>query len=564
MRLPDYYLRLHRHCAHRGRHITLAEVAAALCCSERHARTLLARLAAQGWLNWQAGSGRGQRSQLQLLADPAMLEAESLQQSLAAGDIEGVMQGLGHAARSRLHAILPAYLGVQSGDTQRLRIPFYRPLHSLDPVQINRRTECHLIRQIFDGLTRFDRATQSIVPALAHHWQADDSLMRWRFQLRPGVLFHHGRALQGEDVQSTLQRLRDEAGPYQSLFTHLAEVRLAGARCVEIRLSQPDALLPHRLADSCAVILPRERWPQAGFGHLPSGSGAFRLTVNNDYRATLQAFEHYWQSRALLDEIDIWVVNDDATRARLDIRLGYHGQHPVASGDTLLQAEPGCSYVAANPARLDEQQRAALAAWLHPQHWPVDLGGQRALGLLAQWQHWPAPATPTPGRLPAQLRLVTYQLHSNRQMAAALATRLAAGGCRLETQVLSYPEFAANLWRDEADLMLLGEVLNDDLDYSCYQWLFAGSGFRPWLSAAQQDWLAASARSVMQQADSAQRWQCYAATAQRLVTEHAVIPLQHATMRLEFDPRLQGITLGNCGWMDFRQLWFEAPAQADE
>lgn len=555
----QYYQRLY-HARHgQSGPARLEQVAEQLCCSPRHARAVLATLAAHGWLQWQAGRGRGQLSQLQFHTHPATLEADALQQHLARGDIESAMQQLTPASRQRLGELLPAYLGVQPGSEQRLRIPFYRPLHSLDPVQINRRTECHLIRQLFDGLTCYQRDSGRIEPALAHHWQHDASLQQWRFVLRPGVLFHHGRPLEGEDVRQTLYRLRDEPGPFQRLFAHLVSVQLPAPRNVQITLSQPDALLPHRLADHCAVILPRERWPQADFGRQPSGTGPFRLSVNNAHRATLRAFERYWQARPLLDEVDIWVVNDDATRARLDVRLGYHGQTPP-QGQYTLQAEPGCSYVCANPATLDAGQRAALAAWLHPAQWPADLGGQRALGMLAQWQHWPAPQAAARPAIPPRLRLVTYKLATHVGLAEQVCARLAAAGCQVTLQVLDFPEFAANHWRHSADLMLTGEVLGDDLDYSCYQWLAGESGFHPWLSDATRHALQTWVGRSQAEPDSATRWQHYAAAASLLVREHGLIPLQHSTMRLEFDPQLRGIALSQCGWMDFRQLWFDSAA----
>jgi SgrR family transcriptional regulator len=216
--------------------------------------------------------------------------------------------------------------------------------------------------------------------------------------------------------------------------------------------------------------------------------------------------------------------------------------------------------VCANPATLDASQRAALAAWLHPAHWPAGLGGQRALGMLAQWQHWPAPATAPRPALPPRLRLVTYKLATHIRLAEQVCARLAAAGCQVEQRVLDFPEFAANHWRHNADLMLTGEVLNDDLDYSCHQWLAGESGFHPWLPEptrhALQIWVGRS----QAEPDSATRWQHYAAAASLLVREHALIPLQHSTMRLEFDPQLRGIALTQCGWMDFRQLWFDSAA----
>ncbi|WP_047239112.1 SgrR family transcriptional regulator, partial [Chromobacterium subtsugae] len=201
MRLLQHYQRLSlAYPAHDGP-ARLADIAAALHCSPRHARELLQSMADNGWLRWQPGQGRGHASRLRLLAPASQLEREAARGFLANGDIEKAMRLLPAAARRQITELLPAYLGVAPSEPQTLRLPFYRPLRSLDPVQINRRTECHLIRQIFDGLTRYDRARGQIVPALSHHWRHDGEWRNWRFHLRPGVVFHNGRALDGEDVR---------------------------------------------------------------------------------------------------------------------------------------------------------------------------------------------------------------------------------------------------------------------------------------------------------------------------------------------------------------------------
>ncbi|SCK05873.1 SgrR family transcriptional regulator [Vogesella sp. LIG4] len=566
MRDLQHYQRLYAARHGQSGNARLDELSQALNCSPRHCRQILQRLAAHGWLQWQPGRGRGHTSTLTLLAHPATLEHDAIQQQLARGELEQVLQNLTPASRQRLREVIPSYLGLHGGSSQRLRLPFYRPLHSLDPAQINRRTECHLVRQLFDGLTRFNPQQQRIEPALAHHWQADDSLQQWRFFLRPGVVFHHGRPLEGEDVRQTLYRLRDEPGPFQQLFSHLVGIELPAAHEVVIRLRQPDALLPHRLADSCASILPRERWPQADFARLPSGTGAFRLTVNNDYRATLQAFERHWRERALLDEVDIWVLPELDSRARLDARISSGGEL-LPSKLRRSQLEPGCCFVMVNPAKpafASQQQRQAWQQWLHPAHWRrgelYDAVGQLIMhdiahGLLPGWQQLPAAHHSSPPELPASLHLVTYQLPSNLAEARQLATRLAAAGCRLEITVLPYPEFAQGRWRAHADLMLCGEVCHDDVDFSLYQWLSSEHIFQPWLPAALRQQLDTALRDLAAEADASRRMAGYQATASMLLADGGILPLSHYTLHLDFDPALQGIELSQCGWMDFRSLW---------
>ncbi|MEO9384320.1 SgrR family transcriptional regulator [Chromobacterium phragmitis] len=553
MRTLQHYQRLHRALPDHDGPIRLADIAGALCCAPRHAREILKKMEARGWLRWQPGLGRGHPSHLRLLAPPSELQADALRRLLDTGDIEQATRILPPDARRQLAALLPAYLGAPPAQPQTLRLPFYRPLHSLDPAQINRRTECHLIRQIFDGLTRYDRAKGEIVPALAHHWSHDAEWRNWRFHLRPGLLFHHGRALDGEDVRQTLLRLRDEAGPHQGLLPHLQSVNLPAPLTVDIALSRPDALLPRRLADSAASILPRERWPQAGFDRHPVGTGPFRLEVNNDCRATLRAFDRHWKTRPLLDEVDIWVVDDPEIRARLDARVCHQGE--TVDKPCLRQLEAGCSYLAANPASLDLGQRQALADWLHPSVWQAKLNEEPALGMLPQWKHRPPPAQPQAPPLPATLRLVTYQLASHVDLAEATARRLRAAGCRIELTVLSYPDFARYDWLEKADLLLTGEVMGDDVDFNVCQWLSQDAGFHHWLEAEPRRKMRRAAEALAREPDAGRRWQRYEALARRLVEEASLIPLRHYWQMLEYSPQVRDVSLAQCGWMDFDQIW---------
>ncbi len=53
---------------------------------------------------------------------------------------------------------------------------------------------------------------------IAHHWQQISPLL-WRFYLRPGIHFHHGRELEMEDVIASLTRINT-----LPLYSHITKI----------------------------------------------------------------------------------------------------------------------------------------------------------------------------------------------------------------------------------------------------------------------------------------------------------------------------------------------------
>lgn len=543
--------------------MTLAAVAQRLCCGERNARLLLGRMQALGWVSWTPGRGRGRVSSLRLREDPGALRVRQLRRLLEQGQMEAAFSGLPDHAQARVKEALPAFLGGTPGGA--LRIPFYRPLHALDPQHVTRRTEAHLVGQIFDGLTRYDRETESIRPSLAHHWERHDDGRRWRLWLRPGLRFQDGRPLRAQDVKATLLRLRDSSGPHRSLMSHLRSLTLQGQR-IDIVLDRPDELLLHRLAASCCVVLPEGDWQRADFASLPIGAGAFRLVRNNEHRATLAAFDGYWGERALLDEIDLWVVPPGSALPPVDLKLGAPSAAGRAAGvpawRSLEQMEQGCDYVLLNPARTafaSAAARRAVGHWLRT-HVAMHTLGERhisAVGWIPAWKHLPAPGrrAVSPPALPRQLRLVTYQLDDLITLARSVKTACEAAGATVTLEVVSAPEFATQGWAARADLVVSGEVLTDDIAFGQYQCLAEGSHFHAWMGTGVARSLAATCARIAAEPDPAQRLHAMERAFAEVMEAGAVLPMRHIRQQLEHAPHLGGVSLARCGWMDFRQLW---------
>ncbi|POM14505.1 HTH-type transcriptional regulator SgrR [Burkholderia cepacia] len=195
MRLIDQFHRLGEFLEGQDTQPGLPALARALNCTERNVRSLLRKMEAQGWLRWESARGRGHFSRLTILVPPQHAVLDRLSALLAEGELEQAFASLADEQRRQLLKRLPDFLGIdtEGSHSHRLRIPLYRAVDELDPYRVISRLEAHLVRQIFSRLTEFDRHTQRVVPALAHHWESEEDGRVWHFWLRPNIVFHDAR-----------------------------------------------------------------------------------------------------------------------------------------------------------------------------------------------------------------------------------------------------------------------------------------------------------------------------------------------------------------------------------
>lgn len=558
MKLREQYRRLHAFLADKAQQPGLPALAAALHCSERNMRNLLSRMQQQGWLEWQAGRGRGHHSKLSLLQNPEALALDHLSGLLAKGELEQAFASLGETQRQQLAARLPDYLGVADSACKSLRMPLFRTVASLDPLCVYSRLEAHLARQIFSRLTTFDHETQTLRPALSHHWEQQQNGRLWHFWLRPGLSFHDGSALTVEDVRASMLRLRDQSGPYQNLYRHLLQIETGPGQRISFHLARADHLWPHCLATANASIVPRRR--SADFGRFPVGCGAFRLVRNNPYQITLQAFKDYYRERALLDEIDLWLLNPPSGAPCFDLQFGY-AQPADAAQQRVEGAESGCTYLICNPHSAGLQsaeQRLALADWLAPAGLFArdDPARKAAMGLLAGWKHRVARAGQPPTfRRGQKLRLISGKSPEMLSLAQAVKQRLESASIQVEWRSLSFPELIAREWLDQADLVMTREVMHDDQDFGCFEWFAADSVFRRWMPPGPVAQLDRDLLKIQAQADSGRRSAAYARIGKRLVQEGWLIPISHENQQISIAPHVAGVRMTPFGFVAFNELW---------
>ncbi|MGE6138464.1 HTH-type transcriptional regulator SgrR [Aeromonas rivipollensis] len=552
-RLYQQFQRLAQQLGCDEREASLAEVADLLCCTPRNARLLLRRMQDQGWLSWSAEAGRGRRSRLILLDNQESLTRRRLRDLLSQGQLAQAVR----LAEGRLDLLTPLLIE-QLGQATRegrqiLRVPYYRPLPRLLPTDPLRRSEIHLSRQIFNGLTRRNEENGEIEGDLAHHWECLGPC-HWRFYLRPAVRFHHGRELAVEDVMESLLALRD-----RPLFAHLARLESRWPRTLDLHLDSPDPLLLHLLAEPVAAILPRELKGEAGFALQPVGTGPYRVTANDPLQLCLEAFDDYFGLRALLDEIDIWMLPELAERLESHLQLGRDSPElGTMRGESEL--ESGC-YFLLQDDRSPLLQDPALRQWLTRLLNPIALMGRvapelqrgwtSALGLLPHWREALPAEEPKPALLPTRLVLACFNQHLEfNECANAMASLLAEQGIRLEVRTLDYGRWVSGADED-VDLWLGTLNLEHEHAFAPYAWLQGtpllrrvwGDQQALWQGLTQ--WRASGAepgpRALLAEVQR-QGW---------------FVPLFHHWLELESRVGVHGVRMTALGWFDFRSAWLK-------
>lgn len=156
----------------------------------------------------------------------------------------------------------------------------------------------------------------SFVPWLAERVTGLDAL-RWQVNLRSGVTFWNGRAVDAEAVRGSIMRAVTK-NPSTAALLNIASVEAVDPLTVILTTRGPNGGMLSHLAGFRAIIHDAEHAAQVGdeaFGLAPMMSGPFVLT---DFRVrelvTAQRFDGYWQGPAKLAGIEMRAVADANAR----------------------------------------------------------------------------------------------------------------------------------------------------------------------------------------------------------------------------------------------------------
>ncbi len=187
----------------------------------------------------------------------------------------------------------------------------FRP--ELDPA--SQESFIFISEQIYDGLVRLDR-NFNIVPSLAEYWEISSDGKIYRFHLRKGVKFHHGKELSAEDVKFSLERLLDRKtnSPYFQFFFNRVDGakdfregkahEVAGFQALdeytfEIHWTKPFISALYLMSMHFCKILPRDLVQKKGKGFFskPYGTGPFKFD--------------YWLRTPRLEVVGVRLLRND-------------------------------------------------------------------------------------------------------------------------------------------------------------------------------------------------------------------------------------------------------------
>lgn len=545
-RLQQQFIRLWQCCDGKSQETTLNELAEMLSCSRRHMRTLLNMMESRGWLTWEAEAGRGKRSRLTFLYTGLALQQQRAEDLLEQDRIDQLVQLVGDKAAVR--QMLVSHLGRSFRQGRHiLRVLYYRPMKNLLPGSALRRSETHIARQIFSALTRVNEENGELEADIAHHWQ-QLTPTHWRFFLRPGIHFHHGRELEMADVIASLQR--SNALP---LYSHIERIESPTAWTLDIHLRQPDRWLPWLLGQVPAMVLPQEWQTMNHFSSMPVGTGPYAVVRNNQNQLKIHAFEDYFGYRALIDEVNVWVLPEISEEPNGGLTLQGNTESEKAVESRL---EEGCYYLLLDSRSLLGANDAARR-WLSYLFQPANLlyhAGEHyqgnwfpAYGLLPRWHHASNHACEKPAGLET-VTLTYYRDHvEHRVIGGIMRDLLAAHQVKLEIQELEYDawhrgEVVSDIWLNSVNFTL-------PIEFSLFAYLYEVPLIQRCIPI---DW----------QADAC-RWRAGefnpATWSQRLLAGQHIVPLIHHWLMIQGQRSMRGVRMNTLGWFDFKSAWFAPP-----
>lgn len=211
---------------------------------------------------------------------------------------------------------------VQAQAGKMLRVRLGSDISVLDPAHIFQIENQTVSGHIFNGLVKYDQATNKIVPDAATEWKVSSDGTVFTFKLRSGINFQKNYGpLTSADVKYSLDRVLDPKGgsKYTGQLAGLKSVETPDPQTVVITLEKPNSGFLHKVtAFNQGWIVPKKAVVERGekFKLDPVGSGPFvfeKWTAGAEVR--LSANKDYFEGAPKLDSILFRVIRDETAAA---------------------------------------------------------------------------------------------------------------------------------------------------------------------------------------------------------------------------------------------------------
>lgn len=161
---------------------------------------------------------------------------------------------------------------------------------------------------IFNALVEPDQIFR-LKPKLATSWNNPDNIT-WRFYLRENVKFHNGYSFTAEDVNYSIEFIKDdEESGLRDLLTNVEEVKIINDFTVDIITDGPCPTILNKLVD---IPMLSKRYQEETTIEWPIGTGPYMLDkyIEED-RVILEKFDDYWNGPLDVKNVTFLKIDDE-------------------------------------------------------------------------------------------------------------------------------------------------------------------------------------------------------------------------------------------------------------
>ncbi len=551
--------------------VTVQMIAEILFCTERNSKLIIKKLEELHWITWFPGRGRGNRSKLIFQKQPMKLILDRGKELTKKGDVKSGISFVERyssqfpSVKKEYEAWVDSIFGhkierTPEGRKDVLRLQVQMNLDiALDPVYATMRSECHMVKHIFDTLVYVNEETNCIEPRLAFHWQYNDAEKVWTFYLRKGVHLHNRKRLTAHDVIHSLNRfMKAENNPHAWMLQHVENVRAVDEFVVEIQLHTENRMFLHMLsAEQCSIVNEDEA------GNF-IGTGPFILREKNVQLFVLEVHDLYYRERPFLDRIELMNVEKNVNTYDVLVKAQYKDKEKP--NKELSRLESNVTYVTCNLVKegpmQDELFRKALHKIIDGDRIVQELGGERGevakklilanerkveikeeiecLVKRSMYHH-------------EVLQLYTFTGQDHVEDAQWIQKECAKYGIRVETNFLEVEELLEISTIQKADMMHDSATISERIEDSLLYMFLTKNSFIHGQSSMD---FHKKFSPYFKEEDLENRVTLLRDIEDILLRHIHIIPLYRNKQQVTSHEKVQNIMINPQGWIDFYEIWF--------
>ncbi|CDN36348.1 SgrR family transcriptional regulator [Bacillus cereus] len=553
--------------------VTVQNISGTLFCTERNSKLIIKKLDELNWIKWFPGRGRGNRSKLIFQKHPMSLILDRGKEITKKGDVKSgsifVERYSSHfpSVKGEYHSWVDSIFGhkvemTSEGRRDVLRLQVQMNLDiTLDPVYATMRSECHMVKHIFDTLVYVDGNTNIIEPRLAFHWEYNDAEKIWTFYLRKGVHFHNGKQLTAHDVIYSLNRfIKLENNAHTWMLQHVESIRSVDDYVFEIQLHTENRMFLHMLsAEQCSIVNEDEA------GGL-IGTGPFQLYKSNENLFILEGHPLYFRERPFLDRVELWNVEQGVGTYDVLVKAQYKDKEK--HNKELSRLESNVTYITCNLTKegpmQDELFRKALYNIIHGYTIVQELGGERgevAKKLILAGESIVEIEEDVESLIKRStyhnevLQLYTFTGRDHVEDAQWIQKECAKYGIRVENNFLDIEELLEVSTIQKADMMHDSATISERIEDSLlYMFLTKNSFIHGQSSMDFHEKLS----PYFRQEELEKRVALLRDIEDTLLRQIHIIPLYRNKQEVSTHEKVQNIMINSQGWIDFYNIWFKS------